>query len=145
MWNRFRVLIGVGVLLVTSLTSVYHLNGDWNKLNNPLVGRAKEVAQIQTKESCLKSVLPIDGVIGFVADEKGTLDANAIGQNIDTLSRFYLTQYILTPLVIEPTLAHEYLVSSSGTHISPEQFAKSLDLIILIDCGSGSAVYKHNR
>ena len=64
------------------------------------------VTAFESRFSGLRAMLPAQGVIGYMTDPGGNMDAT------DAAAEFHLAQYALAPVIVVPTADRRYVVGN---------------------------------
>jgi hypothetical protein len=98
-----------------------------------------------SKTACLEKALPSDAsIVGYVINKDGPIPM-IIGQYGQELKSYYLTQFALTPIFIEDSLNHEYVVGNLQDPSSINDVANTLNLSVEKNCGNGMVLFKRNN
>ena len=130
--------IGAALLIVSSLVSNLQLLRDWSDFN--LTSRGEDgITKFDERFDTVKTILPRGGVAGFITDRP------------DIVGEYYLTQYSLAPLLLEPNKSHEFVLSlyrSPDTDARPAQDYRVEDLghgMQRLDFGNGIRLYRNEQ
>jgi hypothetical protein len=97
----------------------------------------KDKATIYEKRlGALRRELPAHEVMGYISDEEGSMSAE------DANERYALTQYVLSPAVIEYTTDHRYIVGNFSRSLVDDGLLKRYPLTIVKDFGDGVILLK---
>ena len=94
-----------------------------------------EIALFEKRFSELKSILPPQSIIGYASDE------NSEACKVDTLKTFYLTQYVLAPVIVVKS-KQELLIGNSCQETTDIEKSKNADLVVIKDFGNGLKLFR---
>jgi hypothetical protein len=129
--------VGAALIALCSLAANLQLFNNWLEFGFGFVG-SDNITKFDERYRDVKAVLPGQGVAGFITDNPGMVE------------EYYLTQYSLAPLLLEPGKTHEYVVSlyhnapDKERPTGPEPYTVA-DLgygTSLFDFGNGIKVYR---
>jgi hypothetical protein len=139
MMTDYPVRVRVGVLsmiLFALLSSGLALR--WTLERAASGSRRDEVGRYEARFQTLRSALPSTGVVGYLAEPKGSerpFDA-------DYAKRFYLTQYALAPLIVVDS-TEPALVIGNFRSAGAKRGGTNLGLILVGDFGDGVLLFRH--
>jgi hypothetical protein len=134
---QHRVKTGFILLLILGVFSSQHPVQFLRNIYNGL-GQPDEISLFTSQISCLREALPAHGLIGYFTNEDGTAQV----YDIEGGKRYFLTQYTLAPLVVEPGLNHQWIVGNLQDRIDVNQITRDLELELIKDCTDGTFLFR---
>lgn len=119
--ERARITLAIAlIVLIVSLSGVRQLLRDW-KAFDPNDG----ITVFERRFDRIKRLLPSHGVVGYVTD--------AEPYNIE----FYLAQYSLAPLILDPKQPHEVIIGNFANRAAHPATWQGRSLIVHTDFANG--------
>lgn len=134
---QLRVRIGLMLLLILGFISSQHPVQFFSYISRNL-SQPDEISLFITQVACLREALPAHGVIGYFINEVGTVSFS----DLEESKRYFLTQYTLAPLVVEPGLSHNWIVGNLKDGMDAVLIAKDLGLEVIEECGGGTFLFR---
>jgi hypothetical protein len=124
-----RARIGMGLIVFfVLLSSFVQFNKDWQEFALNQIGN-DGITVYERRFAALKPVLPPNGVIGYVTD--------AEPYNIE----FFLTQYSVAPLMVDPKEGHEFVIGNFANKASNPKTWNGVNLDLRLDLGNGVKLF----
>ncbi|MHC4459279.1 MAG: hypothetical protein ACYS0I_19735 [Planctomycetota bacterium] len=124
-----RIKVVITVFVVVALQA--NVKQCWKGMELFKKFRGKdEITSYVSRFRGLKKVLPLCGVVGYIADD--TLTAKG----------FSLTQYALLPVVVEQTTDHKLVIGNFRSPTINSAFYSEQKLELLNDFGNGVMLFK---
>jgi hypothetical protein len=121
-----RVRLGTGLIALLALVSTLgQFAKDWKAFDPRQIGN-DGITLYENRFDRLKNLLPPRGVIGYTSDTEA--------YNIE----FYLTQYALAPVIVDPKLGHPLVV---GNFVNRNSAPQDATLTLRVDFGNGLRLY----
>jgi hypothetical protein len=118
---------GAALIALCSIASNLQLFNNWLEFSFAFVG-SDGITKFDERYRDVKAVLPRQGVAGFITDNPGMVE------------EYYLTQYSLAPLLLEPNKSSEYIVSLY--HNAPvKDGPKGPEPYTVVDLGHGTRLF----
>ena len=141
---KIRLYVGMALLFAFIIFSFEAPFTDFRMIFGKTFRGSNDYGEFLNKALCIKNALPIDrGVVGYVINKNGSIPL-VIGQYGQELQSYYLTQFALTPIIIEDKLSHEYVVANLQDPFNINEVAITLNMSIEKDCGGGMVLFKRN-
>lgn len=103
----------------------------------PIIGGG--VTQYERRFKGLKKIIRDTNIVGYITDQ----EIEEMLGDINTTSRFYLTQYALSPVIVNNSLEHDFIIDNFHSPISNYEDFEDKGLIVLRDFGGGVILFKH--
>lgn len=128
---EFPLRARVGMALIVFflvLSSFEQFSKDWQEFDRNQIGN-DGITVYEKRFAALKPALPPNGVVGYVTD----------GQpyNIE----FFLTQYSLAPLMVDPKGGHEFVIGNFANKASNPKTWNGADLDLRLDLRNGVKLF----
>jgi hypothetical protein len=129
--SRARVELGILLLILLCLNSSIYLLKQSGPPRRHLYGK-DEISLYDGRFDGVKAMLPAHGVVGYIGDPQGESDA---------VMDYYLTQYALSPLIVDRSAAHHLVIGN----FSDANLAALVDhdLTLVRDFGNGVRLYQN--
>src|SRR5262249_53895820 len=134
-WSRrnfdssLRAKLGMGLTVCFLLVSIFdQFSKDWKGFDQNQIGH-DGITVYEKRFDPLRPVLPSQGVVGFVTD--------AEPYNLE----YYLTQYTLAPLLVDPKQSHEIVIGNFANKASNPKLFSGAILDLRFDVGNGVKLY----
>ena len=131
------------VIIITAiLLSVFHLfTFNYSLFSGksvlyPDYPNREQFAKYQKIFHALKQELPSYGIVGYITDDKI--------KAFDVDAKYFVTQYMLSPLVVVYSTDHKYVVGNFYNRIKPEIY-KKYNLTLVKDFGDGIILFSKNN
>lgn len=124
-----RVRLAVFLLVFLSLTSHLGLLGIWKDFDPNGIGR-DGITVYEQRFAGLKGMFTSTGVVGYISD--------AEPYNIE----FYLAQYALAPVTIDPNHQHQLVVANFFNKAADQGNFAGGNLVLLGDFGKGVKLFR---
>lgn len=95
-----------------------------------------EVTVYEKRFGALRKELPPHEVMGYISDEGGSMSAK------NAEERYLLTQYVLSPVVIEYTTERHLVIGNFSRGVRDDALCKKYHLTIVNDFGDGVVLLK---
>ncbi|HEY3038659.1 MAG TPA: hypothetical protein VGJ66_07970 [Pyrinomonadaceae bacterium] len=110
------------------LSSFEQFSKDWQEFDHNQIGD-DGITVYEKRFAALKPVLPPNGAVGYVTDGEP--------YNIE----FFLTQYSLAPLMVDPKESHEFVIGNFTNKASNPKTWNRADLDLRLDLGNGVKLF----
>ncbi len=108
-----RIKFGLIVLILFVLfANTKYLKQEF-RFRKDLIGQDSITLYEQRFED-LKKELPAHGIVGYITNKR----CEEVLNNVDTASRYYLTQYSLSPIIIDNNPDHDLVIGNFDNHHS---------------------------
>ncbi len=126
-------------LLLVSLSSALRVAQSVRKTWNPAeIGQDGRSLWEQRLEE-LRGDLPMQGIVGYVSEQD---IAHAPFDPVDTNEEYALTQYFLSPLIIQRSTDYEYVIGNFGNPDYDYKVEETLGIEQIASYGMGIYLYK---
>ena len=96
----------------------------------------------------IKKNLPSEGIIGYATyfspELKLTTKFDETAIDVQTMREYYMTQYTLTPHIIDTSLKHDFVITASREGV-PMVIQNRAEWLLIKDYGDGLVLYKHQK
>ena len=142
---RWGMKFGIGLLLVYAVISCEAVLSEQYKVYTHFTKHSGDpISRYEKRFTGLKQVLPRNGAVGFLSDVPAPFLKGDGGPNDHTRAgTLYLTQYVLSPVVVYDNAQYPLVVGNfhSSPHPSPE-LLKSMRLRPIANYGNGVVLFK---
>ena len=83
------------------------------KFKKDLIGQ-DGITLYEQRFEVLRKVLPTHGIVGYITNKR----CEEVLKNVDTASHYYLTQYALSPIIIDNNPDHDLVIGNFDNHHS---------------------------
>jgi len=139
-----KILALIGLLFILSMASLSSRRFMNIVMNNSEVTQAGTdiVSEMTKKAECLQDFMPKKGIVGYLVNREGPLPLHTIDKT--EIQYYHLTQYALSPVVIEDSLDHEYIVGHLNNPDELGDIITRFRLSVIKDCGNGLLLFKQS-
>lgn len=135
MTGRGRVKIAILAIAVSGLLSSAHTL--WS-LRADLTIDFDDVSPVESRLQRLKTALPKQGTVGYLSEPR----REGAAPDLAYAKRFYLTQYVLAPLIVRKGSAPVLVVGHFAAE-SPDVLTAMPDLVLVEEFGQGVFLWRH--
>ena len=133
---RAKQLWVISLILFSLILNLISLKNE-RGLNMACIGHDKVTLYIQ-RFSSLRKILRGHGIVGYITDKK----PEEISKDFNALQGFYLTQYALSPVIVDNSLDYDLIVGNFNGLPPGKVFIKNRDVSVYKDFGTGVFLYK---
>lgn len=127
--DRVRTTLAIGLLvLVLSVSALRQFAQDWREFDHRRIG-LDGISLYEQRFDRLKRLLPPRGVVGYVSDTPAYS------------AEFFLTQYALSPVIVDPNRPHEIVVGNFANRASRPQTWQDRPLMLQADLANGLKLF----
>lgn len=132
-----RVKFGIILLISLALFSNIRLLKKEFEFNRDYIGR-DYVTWYEKRFEGLKGILPARGVVGYISDKR----PEEIATDPELTRGYYLTEYALSPIIVDNNLGHELIIGNFHKPITAPNSLKYRGLAVFKDFGNGVVLFK---
>lgn len=142
----FRVKLGIGLIVLGALVSVVHLISLELIFYRDITSKHGTLTQYEKRFSEIRKVLESCDVVGYISDKEFKLnvyvsdDARELDQ--ESMMEYSLTQYALSPVIIENNTEHLLVVGNFHDAVPDSYSYAERKLVLLKDFGGGVMLFK---
>ncbi|OGI03419.1 MAG: hypothetical protein A2104_00845 [Candidatus Melainabacteria bacterium GWF2_32_7] len=93
----------------------------------------KQFIKYEQQFKTVRKELPLYGSVGYITDDKI--------RAFDRDARFFVAQYMLSPLVVVNSINYKYIIGNFYAPINPESY-KKYNLVLIKDFGDGMMLFE---
>jgi hypothetical protein len=124
-----RAKLGMGLILVfLFISSLGQFTTDWREFDQSQIGK-DGISSYEKRFDGLRTVLPPRAIIGYVSDAE------------PYSAEYYLTQYTLAPLTVDPKQSHDLVVGNFVNKASNPKIWNGANLDLRLDLGNGVKLF----
>jgi hypothetical protein len=127
--SLLRAKLGMGLIVVFLFISGFgQFTKDWREFDQTQIGN-DGISLYEKRFDGLRTVLPSHAIVGYVSD--------AAPYNIE----YYLTQYTLAPVTVDPKQSHDLVVGNFVNKASNPTIWNGANLDLSLDLGNGVKLF----
>jgi hypothetical protein len=127
---KTTLILLIGLVLVSDIYFAFD-----REIFNMTTDPRYDIDLRQTRFELLQQRLPRRGLIGYLGDKSNVFE------NPSVLREYYIAQYILSPLIIAPTVSFPLVVGNFYDVDSQLRLPKSTGLVLISDFGNGLQLF----
>jgi len=136
--NILKDKLGIFIIILFSLSSVTKMLITECKIDKELIDH-DSISMYERRFEGIKKSLPSHGVVGYLTDTR----SEEVLKRADSGGQLMLTQYALSPVVVENSLEHEFIVGNFHKPNMNITLPVDKDIAVIKDFRNGIILFKN--